>query len=106
MDQVSIDTAKGNFVYSWEEAKNLLDEINFPVIIRPSFTLGGTGGSVAYNFEEFQGLVENGISSSPINEILIEESLIGWKEYELEVVRDKSDTVSYTHLTLPTKRIV
>ena len=93
MDQVSIDTAKGNFVYSWEEAKNLLDEINFPVIIRPSFTLGGTGGSVAYNFEEFQGLVENGISSSPINEILIEESLIGWKEYELEVVRDKSDNV-------------
>ena len=57
MDQVSIDTAKGNFVYSWEEAKNLLDEINFPVIIRPSFTLGGTGGSVAYNFEEFKGLV-------------------------------------------------
>jgi len=93
MDEVSIDTAKGNFVYSWEEAKNLLDEINFPVIIRPSFTLGGTGGSVAYNFEEFQGLVENGISSSPINEILIEESLIGWKEYELEVVRDKSDNV-------------
>ena len=93
MDQVSIDTAKGDFVYSWEEAKNLLDEINFPVIIRPSFTLGGTGGSVAYNFEEFQGLVENGISSSPINEILIEESLIGWKEYELEVVRDKSDNV-------------
>ena len=93
MDQVSIDTAKGNFVYSWEEAKNLLDEIKFPVIIRPSFTLGGTGGSVAYNFEEFQGLVENGISSSPINEILIEESLIGWKEYELEVVRDKSDNV-------------
>ena len=93
MDQVSIETAKGNFVYSWEEAKNLLDEINFPVIIRPSFTLGGTGGSVAYNFEEFQGLVENGISSSPINEILIEESLIGWKEYEFEVVRDKSDNV-------------
>ena len=69
----------------------LIDTINFPVIIRPSFTLGGTGGSVAYNFEEFQDLVEKGLASSPISEILIEESLIGWKEYELEVVRDKSD---------------
>ena len=93
MDEVSIDTALGNFVYSWDEAKKLIDTINFPVIIRPSFTLGGTGGSVAYNFEEFQDLVEKGLASSPISEILIEESLIGWKEYELEVVRDKSDNV-------------
>ena len=93
MDEVSIDTALGNFVYSLDEAKKLIDTINFPVIIRPSFTLGGTGGSVAYNFEEFQDLVEKGLASSPINEILIEESLIGWKEYELEVVRDKSDNV-------------
>ena len=93
MDEVSIDTALGNFVYSWDEAKELIDTINFPVIIRPSFTLGGTGGSVAYNFEEFQDLVEKGLASSPISEILIEESLIGWKEYELEVVRDKSDNV-------------
>ena len=91
MDEVSIDTALGNFVYSLDEAKKLIDTINFPVIIRPSFTLGGTGGSVAYNFEEFHDLVEKGLASSPINEILIEESLIGWKEYELEVVRDKSD---------------
>ena len=93
MDEVLIDTALGNFVYSWDEAKMLIDTINFPVIIRPSFTLGGTGGSVAYNFEEFQDLVEKGLASSPISEILIEESLIGWKEYELEVVRDKSDNV-------------
>ena len=93
MDEVSIDTAVGNFVYSWSEAEKLIDKINFPVIIRPSFTLGGTGGSVAYNFEEFQDLVEKGLASSPISEILIEESLIGWKEYELEVVRDKSDNV-------------
>ena len=93
MDEVSIDTALGNFVYSLDEAKKLIDTINFPVIIRPSFTLGGTGGSVAYNFEEFHDLVEKGLASSPINEILIEESLIGWKEYELEVVRDKSDNV-------------
>ena len=76
MDEVSIDTALGNFVYSWDEAKKLIDTINFPVIIRPSFTLGGTGGSVAYNFEEFQDLVEKGLASSPISEILIEESLI------------------------------
>ena len=93
MDEVSIDTAVGNFVYSWSEAEKLIDKINFPVIIRPSFTLGGTGGSVAYNFEEFHDLVEKGLASSPISEILIEESLIGWKEYELEVVRDKSDNV-------------
>ena len=91
MDEISIDTARGNFIYNWDEAKILLDKISFPVIIRPSFTLGGTGGSVAYNFDEFQKLVENGLASSPINEILIEESLIGWKEFELEVIRDKAD---------------
>ena len=93
MNEASIETARGNFVYSWEEAKDLVGKIQFPIIIRPSFTMGGTGGSVAYNFEEFQDLVNNGLSSSPINEILMEESLIGWKEYELEVVRDKSDNV-------------
>ena len=93
MDEVSIETARGNFVYSWHEAKALISKIQFPIIIRPSFTMGGTGGSVAYNFEEFQEFVDNGLSSSPINEILIEESLIGWKEYELEVVRDRLDNV-------------
>ena len=91
MDQVSIETAQGNFIYHWDEAKKLINEISFPVIIRPSFTLGGTGGSVAYNFDEFQNLVENGIAASPISEVLIEESLIGWKEFELEVIRDKND---------------
>ena len=91
MDEVSIDTAQGNFIYSWGEAKMLLDEINFPVIIRPSFTLGGTGGSTAYNFDEFQKLVEKGLDARPISEVLIEESLLGWKEFELEVVRDKAD---------------
>ena len=91
MDEVSIETAQGNFIYSWDEAKILLDEINFPVIIRPSFTLGGTGGSTAYNFDEFQKLVEKGLDASPINEVLIEESLLGWKEFELEVIRDKAD---------------
>ena len=91
MDEIGIDTAQGRFVHSWDEAEQLLDTIQFPMIIRPSFTLGGTGGSVAYNYEEFQTLVENGLNASPINEVLIEESLLGWKEYELEVVRDKSD---------------
>ena len=78
-DEVGIDTALGGFVNTWEEAEALLDKISFPIIIRPSFTLGGTGGSVAYNFEEFQDLVENGLNASPISEVLIEESLLGWK---------------------------
>mgnify|MGYP001356173784 FL=1 len=73
MDSVGIQTAKGGFVKSWEEAESMLDSIQFPIIIRPSFTLGGTGGSVAYNFEEFQSLVEKGLQASPITEVLIEE---------------------------------
>ena len=91
MDLVGIDTAQGGFVHSWAEAKAILDEIQFPIIIRPSFTLGGTGGSVAYNYEEFQDLVEKGLHASPITEVLIEESLLGWKEFELEVIRDSAD---------------
>ena len=93
MDAVGIDTAQGGFSHSWQEAEALLDTIQFPIIIRPSFTLGGTGSSVAYNYEEFQGLVENGLNASPITEVLIEESLLGWKEFELEVIRDKADNV-------------
>ena len=91
MDAVGIDTAQGGFVHSWEEAQNLINDLHFPVIIRPSFTLGGTGGSVAYNYDEYQPLIENGLNASPINEVLIEESLLGWKEFELEVIRDKAD---------------
>ena len=91
MDSVGIDTAKGGFAYSWSEAKELSKSMKFPLIIRPSFTLGGTGCSVAYNSEDYRPLVEKGLSSSPIGEVLIEESLLGWKEFELEVVRDKSD---------------
>ena len=91
MDCVGIDTAQGGFVHTWEEANALMDTLDFPVIIRPSFTLGGTGGSVAYNHDEYQALVENGLNASPINEVLIEESLLGWKEFELEVIRDKAD---------------
>ena len=91
MDDVGIDTAQGRFVHTWEEANALMDTLDFPVIIRPSFTVGGTGGSVAYNHDEYQALVENGLNASPINEVLIEESLLGWKEFELEVIRDKAD---------------
>ena len=91
MDSIGIPTAKGGFVNSYDDAINLVEKIGFPIIIRPSFTLGGTGGSTAYNIEEFKNQIENGLRASPINEVLIEESLLGWKEYEMEVVRDKND---------------
>jgi len=91
MDEISIETAKGGFAKTIQEANKIVEGIPFPVIIRPSFTMGGTGGSVAYNIEEFTELVENGLSASPISEVLIEESLLGWKEYEMEVVRDGKD---------------
>ena len=91
MDKIGIPTAKGGFVKSTKEALNMIDIIGFPIIIRPSFTLGGTGGSTAYNIEEFEELIEIGLRASPIHEVLIEESLLGWKEYEMEVVRDKND---------------
>ena len=91
MDSIGIETAQGGFVNSIDDAKKMIDKIAFPMIIRPSFTMGGTGGSVAYNIEEFQDLVEKGLSASPINEVLIEESLLGWKEFEMEVVRDSND---------------
>ena len=91
MDDVGIETAQGGFSKTMEEANRIVENIPFPVIIRPSFTMGGTGGSIAYNLEEFQDLIEKGLSASPINEVLIEESLLGWKEYEMEVVRDSAD---------------
>ncbi|MFM7083710.1 MAG: carbamoyl phosphate synthase large subunit, partial [Hyphomicrobium sp.] len=78
-------------VTGYAEAMHALDKIGLPAIIRPSFTLGGTGGGVAYNREEFELLAKSGIDASPVGQILIDESLIGWKEYEMEVVRDKSD---------------
>ncbi len=91
MDAIGIETAQGGFVHSWQEAESQLQDLQFPIIIRPSFTMGGTGGSVAYNFDEFQELIENGLNASPITEVLMEESLLGWKEFELEVVRDTAD---------------
>ena len=91
MSKVKIPTAKGGFVTTKETAFSMIDDIGFPVIIRPSFTLGGTGGSTAYNIEEFENQIELGLRASPINEVLIEESLLGWKEFEMEVIRDLND---------------
>lgn len=91
MEKIGLEVAKGKFVRSFDDAKEFVKEIGFPVIIRPSFTLGGTGGGIAYNVEEFETKVNRGITASPIGEVLIEESLIGWKEFELEVMRDIND---------------
>ena len=91
MSKVNIPTAQGGFIKTKEKALELIKDIGFPVIIRPSFTMGGTGGSTAYNIEEFSHQIELGLRSSPIHEVLIEESLLGWKEFEMEVVRDLND---------------
>jgi len=91
MDIINIPTAKGGFVKNIDDALKKIERIGFPVIIRPSFTLGGTGGSTAYNIEEFKEYVETGLRASPVSEVLIEESLLGWKEYEMEVIRDSND---------------
>ncbi len=84
----------GGFAKSWDEAKELVSETGYPSIIRPSFTLGGTGGGTAYNPEEFEEIVRGGLAASPIHEVLIEESILGWKEFELEVMRDLERTTS------------
>ena len=91
MAEAGIPVAQGGLVKSTLEAEQLLEKINFPVILRPSFTLGGSGGGIAYNHEEYGELVRIAIDASPVGEVLIEESLLGWKEYELEVIRDKAD---------------
>ncbi len=91
MDNIGLEMARGGFAHSMEEARALAGEIGYPIIIRPSFTMGGTGGGIAYNPEEFEIIAASGIDASPTDEILIEESIIGWKEYEMEVMRDKND---------------
>ncbi len=93
MRKIGLDLPKSGFARTMEEARAVVAEIGFPVIIRPSFTLGGTGGGVAYNIEEFEEIASRGLESSMISEILIEESVIGWKEFELEVMRDRNDNV-------------
>jgi len=91
MTKIGLGSARSGIAHSMEEAQQVQAGIGFPVIIRPSFTLGGTGGGIAYNMEEFSEICKNGLEASPTNELLIEESLIGWKEYEMEVVRDRAD---------------
>jgi len=93
MTRIGLDLPRSDRAYNLKEACGVVKIIGLPVIIRPSFTLGGTGGSVAYNIEEFKELAKHGLESSLISEILIEESVIGWKEFELEVMRDAQDNV-------------
>lgn len=91
MKNIGLECPRASIAHSLEEALQVLDSIGFPAIIRPSFTMGGSGGGIAYNKEEFIEICERGLDLSPTNELLIDESLIGWKEYEMEVVRDKND---------------
>ncbi|MCH7620098.1 MAG: carbamoyl phosphate synthase large subunit, partial [Candidatus Marinimicrobia bacterium] len=90
---VGLKVPAGDIATSWKEAEKLISKIGFPLIIRPAFTLGGSGGNTAYNIEEYREQVEMGLSASPISEVMIEQSIIGWKEYELEVMRDRADNV-------------
>jgi carbamoyl-phosphate synthase large subunit len=91
MTKIGLGSARSGIAHSMDEAWAVQKKVGFPTVIRPSFTLGGTGGGIAYNAEEFETICKRGLEASPTNELLIEESLLGWKEYEMEVVRDKAD---------------
>jgi carbamoyl-phosphate synthase large subunit len=91
MTRIGLGSAKSGMAHSLEEAQRAQADVGFPCIIRPSFTLGGTGGGIAYNRDEFDEICKRGLSMSPTHELLIEESLLGWKEFEMEVVRDRKD---------------
>ncbi|NLD15801.1 MAG: carbamoyl-phosphate synthase large subunit [Gammaproteobacteria bacterium] len=91
MRDIGLECPRSGIAHSMDEAYGVLDQVGFPCIIRPSFTMGGTGGGIAYNREEFEDICSRGLELSPTRELLIDESLIGWKEYEMEVVRDKND---------------
>jgi len=91
MDSIGLESARSGVANSLEEAREILERTGLPSIIRPSFTMGGTGGGIAYNKAEFEAIVRGGLDASPTTEVLIEESLLGWKEYEMEVVRDRAD---------------
>jgi carbamoyl-phosphate synthase large subunit len=93
MTSIGLEMARGGFVKTTDEAMELIDLVGFPAIIRPSFTLGGTGGGIAWNLEEFREIVQKGLDASPVTQVLVEESVIGWKEFELEVMRDTADNV-------------
>ncbi|MGB1801365.1 MAG: carbamoyl phosphate synthase large subunit, partial [Gammaproteobacteria bacterium] len=91
MKKIGLAMPKSEIVHNLEEAKAALEVIGFPAIVRPSFTLGGTGGGIAYNREEYFDICERGVEASPTNEVQIDQSILGWKEYEMEVVRDRKD---------------
>ncbi len=90
MDDIGLASAQSELAHSMEEARKIQADLGFPVIIRPSFTMGGSGGGIAYNIAEFEEIVKRGLDMSPTHEVLLEESLLGWKEFEMEVVRDKA----------------
>ncbi|MBS1912971.1 MAG: carbamoyl-phosphate synthase large subunit [Bacteroidetes bacterium] len=94
MGRAGLEMARGGFVESFEEGLKIIDRVGFPAIIRPSFTLGGSGGSIAYSLEEYHEKLRQGLNASPVHRVLVEESVIGWKEYELEVMRDRKDNVT------------
>src|SRR5881396_2888821 len=93
MDEAGLQMPRGGFATSWPEAEAIVKETDYPAIIRPSFTLGGTGGGIAFNPEEYEEIVRAGLAASPMHEVLVEESILGWKEFELEVMRDLADNV-------------
>ncbi|MDD5353916.1 MAG: ATP-grasp domain-containing protein, partial [bacterium] len=93
MQDIGMDLPRSGYAHNLTESLEISQQIGFPLVIRPSFTLGGTGGSIAYNKEEFMDLVTFALEHSPVSEVLIEESVLGWKEFELEVMRDKKDNV-------------
>src|ERR671933_688569 len=93
MEEAGLPMPRGGFAHSWAEAEKIVEETGYPAIIRPSFTLGGTGGGTAYHPEEFEDIVRAGLAASPVHQVLIEESVLGWKEFELEVMRDLADNV-------------
>ncbi len=93
MEKIGLECCRGRTVHALEEAREVLKEVGLPAVVRPSFTLGGSGSAIAYNRQEFDLLVQRGLDQSPIREVLVEESIIGWKEYEMEVMRDMDDNV-------------
>ncbi len=106
MRSIGLETPESGTVQTLDEALELAEKLGFPVIIRPSFTLGGSGGGTAYNIEEFEQIVTEGLDASPTTQVLVEKSVLGWKEYELELMRDLDvptvlDTVWCFHFNLP-----
>jgi carbamoyl-phosphate synthase large subunit len=93
MTKIGLDVPKSSLVNNLKDGMDFTSKIGFPVILRPSFTLGGTGGGIAYNRDELLELLARGLDLSPVHEVLLEESILGWKEYELELMRDLADNV-------------